>query len=87
MSLIDYLTQQSQISSGDIEEYYTFTTVESYNSIKNWMDFHASYGEKITGESRVMRDLWQTTNKKSWSNNTHPVLRMLIRTSLQNQFL
>jgi hypothetical protein len=57
MSLIGYLTQQSQISSGDIEEYYTFTTVESYNSIKNWMDFHASYGEKITGESRVMRDL------------------------------
>jgi hypothetical protein len=26
------------------------------------MDFRASYGEKITGESWVMRDLWQTTN-------------------------
>jgi hypothetical protein len=26
------------------------------------MDFRASYGETITGESWVMRDLWQTTN-------------------------
>jgi hypothetical protein len=26
------------------------------------MDFRASYGEKITEESWVMRDLWQTTN-------------------------
>ena len=26
------------------------------------MDFRASYGEEITRESWVMRDLWQTTN-------------------------
>jgi hypothetical protein len=26
------------------------------------MDFRAGYGEKISGESWVMRDLWQTTN-------------------------
>ena len=26
------------------------------------MDFRASYGEIITGESWVMRDIWQTTN-------------------------
>jgi hypothetical protein len=26
------------------------------------MDFRASYGEKIDGESWLMRDLWQTTN-------------------------
>jgi hypothetical protein len=26
------------------------------------MDFRASYGEKITGESWLMCDLWQTTN-------------------------
>jgi hypothetical protein len=26
------------------------------------MDFRSSYGEKINGESWVMRDIWQTTN-------------------------
>jgi len=27
---------------------------------KRWMDFRASYGEKINGESWIIRDLWQT---------------------------
>jgi hypothetical protein len=35
---------------------------EAYSSLKEWMDFRSSYGEKITGDSWVMRDIWQTTN-------------------------
>lgn len=47
---------------GDIEQYYTFITPEAYNALNEWMNFRKSYGENITNESWVMRDIWQTTN-------------------------
>jgi hypothetical protein len=53
-----------KVYAGENEEYSTFVTPEAYRSIAEWMDFRASYGEKITGESWLMRDMWRTVSMK-----------------------
>jgi hypothetical protein len=71
----EIIAAKLRVYAGDIEEYYAFITAESYNLLNEWMDFRASYGEKITGNSWVMRDLWQTTNTNygaRWGLATSP---------------
>ena len=50
------------VCAGEPESYYSLITPEAYHACLDWMDFRASYNEEITGESWVMRDLWQTTS-------------------------
>lgn len=51
------------VYSGDVEEYYSFITPEAYSSLLEWMDYRKSYGEKISGESWLMRDIWQISER------------------------
>jgi len=46
----------------EADEYYSFITSEAYASLKDWMEFRTSYGETVSDESWLMRDIWQTTN-------------------------
>jgi hypothetical protein len=41
------------------EQYFTFMTPEAYYAVNEWMDFRASFGEVITGESWILRNTWQ----------------------------
>jgi len=41
-------------------QYPTLVTKESYDSLNAWMDFRKESGEKITGESWLMRHYWDT---------------------------
>jgi hypothetical protein len=48
------------VYDGEPEQYFSFVTPEAYNALIEWMDFRANQGEKITAESWLMRDLWNT---------------------------
>jgi integrase len=39
--------------------YSSFITIEAFTAVKEWMDFRASFGENITPDSWIMRNLWQ----------------------------
>jgi integrase len=48
------------VYDGEPEQYFSFITPEAYNSLREWMEFREKQGEKITRESWVMRDIWNT---------------------------
>ncbi len=48
------------VYAGDEEQYVSFLTPEAFLELQRWMDFRKNSGERITGKSWVMRDLWNT---------------------------
>ena len=52
------------VYAGTKEEYFSFITPEAFTALQEYIEFRASCGEKITGESCLIRDIWKSTNVK-----------------------
>jgi integrase len=44
--------------------YYSYVTSEAYESVKEWMNFRESFGEKIDHDSWIIRNLWQIKSQR-----------------------
>jgi integrase len=44
------------VYAGEEDSYFSFITPEAYQAVKEWMDYRTKTGEKITGDSPVIRD-------------------------------
>src|SRR5215213_512483 len=53
-----------RVYAGEEEQYYAYCTTEAYNSLKSWMGYREASGEKVTGKSWIMRDLWATLDPR-----------------------
>lgn len=57
----EILAAKIVVYADEPEQYYSFINLHAFEELKKWMDFRAMSGEKITGESWLMRDLWDTS--------------------------
>ena len=48
------------VYAGDDEEYFSFITPEAYYQLECWIEYRRESGEKIDGDSWLMRQLWNT---------------------------
>jgi integrase len=53
------------VYDGEDDAYITFITQSAYRELAQWMKYREEAGEKITDDSWVMRDLWDTQVKIS----------------------
>ena len=77
----DIIAAKILVYPGDREQYYSFLTPEAYTALKEWMDYRSACGENITGNSIVMRDIWQEDDIEGAANpkplNSSAITRLI----------
>jgi hypothetical protein len=53
-----------RVYAQDEEEYYSFTTKEAYDTLREWMNYRKESGEEVTKDSWLMRSLWDVTTPR-----------------------
>jgi hypothetical protein len=56
------------VYAGENEQYFSFITPEAFEAVQEWMDYRKKAGEDTTGESWVMRTLWNTPTRNLMQN-------------------
>jgi hypothetical protein len=51
----DIIAAKLLVYPNEPEDYFTFMTP----AVKEWMNFRASFGEEITGNTWILRNTWQ----------------------------
>jgi len=57
----DIVAAKLRVYPREPEEYYTFITPEAYQKLEQYIQLRASHGERITKDSPLARDRWQST--------------------------
>ncbi|MDR4490204.1 MAG: hypothetical protein R2685_04795 [Candidatus Nitrosocosmicus sp.] len=63
------LAAKLRVYADDDDEYFTFISDSAYYELVEWMNFREKSGEKITNESWVLRNLWNTEKNKRKNSN------------------
>lgn len=58
------------VYAGEPEQYYTFISPEAFQALEQWIELRKRHGENVTGESWLLRDIWETRNKRFGELNT-----------------
>jgi integrase len=71
------LAAKVTVYAGEPEEYATFISPEAYAKLEEYIKFRKEHGEKISNDSPLARDKWQTTTG-NWGRNLigvaeHPI--------------
>lgn len=64
------LAAKLRVYADDDDEYMTFISNSAYCELVEWMNFREKSGEKITSESWVLRNLWNTEKNRRKNSNT-----------------